>query len=187
MEVLILNTEAGVSRNKNFLWPTCQALSSYHSVVPRRLHHHHQPRGPPFHISFDAETSLTTHCCESVSFAIDQSGDLKIVFSKHDLAGSAGQAVRMEFLALLCLQVLSFDAFAAARAERVVELMVVVFAVGIVLVDVEVSCCESALAGLANEAVFMVATSQTAICGFYRFAYNRLVAASTNMLGRFSA
>ena len=71
--------------------------------------------------------------------------------------------MRVELLHLLCLQVLPLDAVTAPRAKRVVQLVVVVLAVGVVLVDVEVSRREWRFARLTPEALLVVAARQPAV------------------------
>jgi hypothetical protein len=62
--------------------------------------------------------------------------------------------------------------------------MVMMLTVWVVVNDVEVSSCKGRLAGLADEAMLVVTTSQTTIRGLDRFALNRLTATSADMLRR---
>lgn len=94
-----------------------------------------------------------------MTFTVFPAVDLKVIVTENGGAGCAGQTARVELLSLLRLEVLPFDAMVAARAERVIEHMVVMFAVWIVVDDVEVCCSESGLAGLADKAWKMVSGS----------------------------
>lgn len=95
-----------------------------------------------------------------MTFAIFPAVNLKVIVTENGGAGRAGQTARVEFLPLLRLEVLPFDAMVAACAERVVEHMVMMFAVWIVVNDVKVCCSESGLAGLADKAWGMVSAVQ---------------------------
>ena len=58
----------------------------------------------------------------------------------------------MEFVALLGFEVLTLDAVVAGGAETVVQKVVMVFAVRVVVVDVEVGGGKGRVAGFADEA-----------------------------------
>lgn len=75
----------------------------------------------------------------------------------------AGEAVWMEFLPPICLEVLAFNASIAVGTERTVLLMVMASAVRIIVVNVEVGGLEGSPTGLADEALLVVTTSELSI------------------------
>jgi hypothetical protein len=89
---------------------------------------------------------------EGVAFAKDISADFEVVVAELDAAGVAGEAVGVELLPGVGLEILAFDAAVAAFAKRVVELVVVLLAVGKVVDNVEVGGLERGAAGLAHKA-----------------------------------
>lgn len=70
---------------------------------------------------------------------VNLASDLEVVITKRLLAINAGEAAGMELLSLLGLEVRSLDTTVAVGTQGVIELVVVVFAVWVVVNDVEVS------------------------------------------------
>lgn len=77
------------------------------------------------------------------------------------MAFLAAEAVRMEFMFLLGLQVWAFDASIAVFAKGVVEFVVVSGTVGMIVHDIEIGCWERRLAGLTYEALLVVASCKS--------------------------
>jgi hypothetical protein len=73
-----------------------------------------------------------------VLLAVDLTGDLKVIIAERLLAVNAGETARVELLALLSLEVRSFDTTVAVCTQRIVELVVMVFTVRVVINDIEV-------------------------------------------------
>jgi len=73
-----------------------------------------------------------------VLLAVHFASDLKVIIAERLRAINAGETARVELLSLLGLEVRSFDTAVAVGTQRVVELMVMVFAVWVVVNDVKV-------------------------------------------------
>ena len=130
------------------------------------LDHHHQPRPPLLHIArlttrpaHAEEIRLLVHRRKSVAFAKVAAADLVVVVAEDDAARRAREAPGVEFEALVRFKILALDAAVAAPADGVVELVVVVLAVGEVFVHVEFRRGEWAAARLACE-TFSVVTAR---------------------------
>jgi hypothetical protein len=85
---------------------------------------------------------LTLCRSEGVLLAVDLTGDLKVIIAERLLAVNAGETARVELLALLSLEVRSFDTTVAVCTQRIVELVVMVFTVRVVINDIEVGGCK---------------------------------------------
>ena len=101
----------------------------------------HQPRRPPLH--FVTRTTPNTQepsllrPPKSISLTINPSIHLKIIIPEHPLTIRTSQASRMELLFPLALKILAFDTFIAVIADGAVEFVVMAFAVGGIVYDVE--------------------------------------------------
>ncbi|KAH0207689.1 hypothetical protein KCU99_g291, partial [Aureobasidium melanogenum] len=146
--------------------------------------HDHEAGGSSLHVSLGSEPLLTLDGCKGMLLAIDLTSDLEVIIAEWFVAVDTGETARMEFLCLLGLEVRSFDTTVAMGTQRVVELMVMVLTVWVVVNDVEISGCKGRLAGLADEAMLVVTTSQTTIRSLDGLALNRLTATSADMLRR---
>ena len=107
---------------------------------------------------------------ESVSLAVRFAGYFIVVHVKLHTAMCATEAMRVKLLLAICLQVLSFDAFVALSAQRVIELVIVLSAVWGIAVDVEFSAWKWCLACLANEAFSVIATGEATVSSLNRLA-----------------
>lgn len=87
-----------------------------------------------------------------MSLAVYLSADLEVVIIQDRAACETNQAAGVEFLTLLGLQVLTFNAVIAAFAERVVELVIMLLTIRVIVDDIKVSRCKGRLAGFAYEA-----------------------------------
>jgi len=92
-----------------------------------------------------------------MTLTIHSATDLEIALTKHLPTSPTGETTRMEFLQRLSLEIWALDSAAAACAERIVQLVVVVLAVGVVVEDVETACREGCAAGFAVETCLVVA------------------------------
>lgn len=77
------------------------------------------------------------------------------------MAFLAAEAVRVELMFLLGLQVWPFDASIATLAKGVVEFVVVSGTVGMIVHDIEIGCQERRLAGLTHKARLVVASCKS--------------------------
>lgn len=110
----------------------------------------------------------------------------EIVSTENPVAFLAGEAVRVELLFLLGLQVWPFNASIAIFAKRIVELVVVSGTVGMIVHDIEIGSREGRLAGLTHEALLMVSSSKsTAIFCSHRFASDEFPTTSAVALIRY--
>jgi hypothetical protein len=118
-----------------------------------------------------------------VLLAVDLASNLEVIIAERFLAVNAGETARVELLALLGLEVRSFDTTVAVGTQRVVEFVIMVFTVWVVVNDIEVSGRKGWLAGLTDEAVLVVTTGETTIGSLDGLALYGLTAASADMLG----
>lgn len=132
-----------------------------------RLAHHHHSRPALLQflcpvVSARAEVVISlVHHVICVSFTIIASADLIVVVTQHNTARRAGETSRMELQASIRLQVLSLDTAVTGSAKGAVQLVVVLLAIGEVVKDVKLRGRERTPAGPANEALLMVAPSET--------------------------
>lgn len=82
---------------------------------------------------------MTLHRSKGMLLAVDLASDLKVIIAERLLAIDAGETAGVELLCLLSLEVRSFDTTVAVGTQRVIELVIMVFAIWIVINDVEVS------------------------------------------------
>lgn len=113
-----------------------------------------------------------------MSLAEHAAADLKVILTENSAASFTRQTTRVVLEHGLRLKIRSLDTRSTSRAERVVELMVVVFAVRIVVKDVERSRREWRRARLAHETRLVVPARQPAVGGLDAFAYDLLIAAA---------
>ena len=81
---------------------------------------------------------MTLHRSKGVLLAVNFASDLKVIIAERLRAINAGETARVELLSLLGLEVRSFNTAVAVGTQRVVKLVVMVFAVWVVVNDVEV-------------------------------------------------
>jgi hypothetical protein len=120
----------------------------------RSLHKAHA--GAPSLGSRCAWTALSWYR-QRVSLAVRLAHDFVVVHVEAHATVCAAEAMGMELLPSVGLEVLSLDALVASPAQRAVELMVVLCAIWCVAVDIELCCREGCLACLADEALLVVA------------------------------
>jgi hypothetical protein len=89
----------------------------------------------------------------TISFA----ADLVVFVAKNDPTREAGKTSWVELVALVCLEILSFDATVAGQTQGSVELVIVVFTVGRVVEDVEFRTWKRILTCPAHETLLVVA------------------------------
>lgn len=129
--------------------------------------HHHQPRAALLELCHSVvlarpEVVVTlVDGAVGVTLAVVAPADLVVVVAQHDAARAAREAARVELLTLVRLQVLALDAAVAGTAERAVELVVVLSAVGRVVEYVELGGGKGIAAGAADEAGLVVAACET--------------------------
>jgi hypothetical protein len=120
-----------------------------------------------------------------VLFTVCLAIDLKIIVSKDEIAVSADEAVRVEFLLCVRLNVLSLDSSIAACAKRVVDFVVVAMTIWKVVVDVEIRGLERLLAGCTDEAISVIAAGETTIGRTDRLALDEFTTSATvSLVGR---
>ena len=119
-----------------------------------------------------------------VALAVFLAADFVVVGVQDDPARRAGKTFGVEFQTLVRLEVLALNATVARVAERPVELVVVLFAVGRVFEDVELGGGEGVAAGPADEAMLVVTPGQTARGVLHGLSDNRLRASSAVALTR---
>jgi hypothetical protein len=95
-----------------------------------------------------------------VSLAISLARHFVVIVAKYDPASKTVEATGMELPTLVRLHILAFNATVASPAERSVELMVVLFTIWSVVENVEFGGGKWRLAGLANEALFVIAPGE---------------------------
>lgn len=94
---------------------------------------------------------MPANCDKCIAFAVHLAAYLKVAVAKDSMTVHASKALLVKLLSGLCLHVLPFDAAIAARTQRLVELMVVMLAVGLVVHDIKVCRCERCLARRAEK------------------------------------
>jgi hypothetical protein len=82
---------------------------------------------------------LTLRRSKGMLLAVDLASNLEVIIAERFLAVNAGETARVELLALLGLEVRSFDTTVAVGTQRVVEFVIMVFTVWVVVNDIEVS------------------------------------------------
>ena len=85
---------------------------------------------------------MTLHRSKGMLLAVDLASDLKVIITERLLAINAGETAGVEFLSLLGLKVRPFDTTVAVSTQRVVELVVMMFAVWVLIDDIEVGGCK---------------------------------------------
>lgn len=105
-----------------------------------------------------------------MSFAVDFAGDLEVVAGKYYTTFAAAETSRVELLldaaesrGARSLEVLTFDSTMAAVTERPVVFVVVLFAVWLVVDDIEICGREGLMAGPTDETSFMPSTGKSTI------------------------
>jgi hypothetical protein len=130
------------------------------------LHHHHESRPPllevvvrkkPVIAGGARSDALLGGIC--VALAIRLAPYFVVVVAQDHAARQAGEASRVELPALVRLQILALDAAVAGPAERAIQLVVMVLAIWRVVEHVEFGAGKGALAGPADEALLVIATS----------------------------
>lgn len=89
-----------------------------------------------------------------------------VIHVEPDTAVRAAEAMRMELLPAVCLQVLPLNALVALPAQRAIKLVVMLRTARRIAVDVELCTRKRSLACLAGEALLVIAACETAISGF---------------------
>jgi hypothetical protein len=125
-----------------------------------------------------------------MALTINSALDLEVVVCQHHFAVHTREAPRVEFLvdrksAIAvrrggCLEVLSFNATVAARAQRSIGFVIVVLAVRLIVDDIEIRSSERLLAGTAGEALLVPSACKSAIGGFDGLSLDRLVATTAD-------
>jgi hypothetical protein len=125
-----------------------------------------------------------------VTLTIYSSLDLEVVVRQHHLAVHTCEASRMEFLinwgSAVAIRrgsrfkILALDTVVTARTKGSVSLVVMMFAVWLVVNDIEIGCSERLLACAACEALLVPSACQATIGCFHRLALDRFVAATAN-------
>jgi hypothetical protein len=128
--------------------------------------HHHQP-GPslfqllgPVIVGTKVIVPLVNSAV-GMAFAVVASSDLVVIVAQHNATRAATETPRMELQALIRLEVLALNTAIARAAERAVELVVVLLAVGSVVEHVKLRGGEGRAASAANEALLVVAACET--------------------------
>lgn len=106
---------------------------------------------------------------EGISLTVHFARQFEVVMTQLYVAGCTLETMWVMLLPpFAChigsLHVLSFDAFAASGAQRVLQLVVMIAAVGMITNDVELSSRKRRFASPANKAFFVIPTSQSSIC-----------------------
>ena len=113
-----------------------------------------------------------------MSLAVVATANLVVVVPQHNATGRAREAPRVELEPLVGLEILTLNAAVARAAQRTVQLVVMLVAVGEVVEDVELSGGKGTAAGAADEALLVEAAGETARRVFDGFAHNLFRAAA---------
>lgn len=135
--------------------------------------HHHQSRCPPLHPiaatrARPQEAPLLSPV-ECVSLTVHSATHLKVVVLQDSLAVRTSQAVGVEFLVPLSLEILPLNSPVAAYADAPIQLVIVALAIRRIVDHVEGCGLEWLGAGGANETFLVVSTSEPPISRRDRF------------------